>query len=143
MLIIGTRNVFVPGETIPVEVKYHNGTKKRVDATKIDLFRRVDVMANGAFSCCNEKISREVFAGCEPNQSAHFTANIRIPENIYPSTHSDLVRSRYYLRVDGDVKMAFDIKIEEDVVVALLPAPTDVVTIFNNYQGGANYWKQF
>jgi len=135
--------VFVPGETIPIEIKVHNPTKKAIDAIKIKLKREVRVKARHVHSHKTEEIESQVFQGCGPQQSVNFVANYRITENIYPSTCSDLVSSNYFLIVDGDVKMAFDVKVEADVVIALLPAPSDRVTIFGGYTGGVGYWDNY
>eukprot|EP01125_Pyxidicula_operculata_P010744 TRINITY_DN3536_c0_g1_i1.p1 TRINITY_DN3536_c0_g1~~TRINITY_DN3536_c0_g1_i1.p1 ORF type:complete len:491 (+),score=116.80 TRINITY_DN3536_c0_g1_i1:391-1863(+) len=128
------KNVFCPGEIIPVKIKVKNPTNKKVKTVKVKLHRKLKVKAQN-FSKSNKKeVTRWEFPGI-PKQTDQMDVvlNLTLPSEVYPSTNGDLIRCEYYLDIELDIPWAFDLNIAPKVVLALLPAPGQPVMIWNNW----------
>ena len=167
MSVFVQKNVFIPGESIFIDVIMKNGTKKDVENVKIDIFRfflyiffffykfyyfffflnkrTVSIKAKGMKTSKTENFSRQVFGGCKGKTDVKYTAQIDVPKDLYPSSEFSLIKVYYDLRIDCDVKMAIDLSAKARVVIALLPdTPSFVVPFFDNYPGSKqNYWDNY
>jgi len=132
------KDVFVPGEKIPVHVKVINPTSKRVSSFKVRLVAHIKVKARGFVKNFSKRVMDTKFPGTSAKQDFEGILSVDLPTNIYPSTDGHLVDCKYELYVEADLPMAFDLEISPKVVVALLPAPDVVYTIYQDYGGGWN-----
>uniref|UniRef100_A0A6B2L2W1 C2 domain-containing protein n=1 Tax=Arcella intermedia TaxID=1963864 RepID=A0A6B2L2W1_9EUKA len=117
------KNVFVPGEVIPLKVKVVNPTSKNVDNIKVKLVRKLTIKAKHFTKLAVKEIARWKFPGVTKKSDFEGTIQVQLPEKIYPSSNGDLVKCHYILEIECDLPWAFDAVIKPKVVIALLPAP--------------------
>jgi len=127
------KNVFIPGEPIPISVQVNNTSSKKVEQLKIKLMREVTIRAQGFQKQNVSEVHRKVFPGVDKNQAKDQVLTFELAPNIYPSTEGRLVQCRYHLDVECDVAMAIDLEVHPPITVALLPAMGVPVLIYQNY----------
>lgn len=132
------KNVFIPGEAIPIKVSCHNETSKTVDALKVKLMRKVTVRAQGFKKEHLAEIHRMKYDGVGPKTNKDLVLNFQLDPKVFPSTDGKLVDCEYHLDIECDVAMAFDLEVHPKIKVALLPAAGQPVWIFQNY--GSHGW---
>jgi len=127
------KNVFIPGETIPIKVSCHNETSKVVDALKVKLMRKVTVRAEHFKKEHLSEVHRQKYEGVEKKTNKDIVLNFQLDPKVYPSTDGKLVDCEYHLDIECDVAMAFDLEVHPKIKVALLPAAGQPIYIFENY----------
>eukprot|EP01112_Ceratiomyxa_fruticulosa_P019128 TRINITY_DN6210_c0_g1_i1.p1 TRINITY_DN6210_c0_g1~~TRINITY_DN6210_c0_g1_i1.p1 ORF type:complete len:368 (+),score=77.97 TRINITY_DN6210_c0_g1_i1:137-1105(+) len=127
------KNVFIPGEPIPVAVHVSNTSSKKVEHLKVKLMREVTVRAQGHEKKHVAEVHRKVFPGVDKHETKDQVLLFELAPNIFPSTEGRLVQCRYHLDVECDVAMAIDLEVHPKVTVALLPAMGVPVLIYQNY----------
>jgi len=132
------KNVYVPGEVIPIKVSCHNETTKVVDALKVKLMRKVIVRAHNFKKEHIAEIHRMKYDGVGAKSNKDIVLNFQLDPKVYPSTDGKLVDCEYHLDIECDVAMAFDLEVHPKVKIALLPAPGQPVYLYDNY--GARAW---
>jgi len=102
--------------------------------------RHVHVKAKHVTRSYTEEITRSQYEGCAPKTNKSLVLTFPFPSGtIYPSTHGNLITCKYYLVIECDIPMAFDLESKPDIVIALLPAAGQVVNLYTNYtKGGWN-----
>jgi len=134
MDIVLDKNVFVPGEIIPIKVHIDNESSKVVNSCKVKLMRKVQVRAKHYMKAHTEEVCRQQYEGCPPKTKKDIILSFPFPATqIYPSTRGHLVQCNYYLIIECDVPMAFDLESKPDILIALLPAPGQVINLYSNY----------
>jgi len=136
------KNVYVPGEVIPLRVKVNNPTSKRVDAIKVKLHRKAIFKAKHFTKENFREISRWKFPGVAKKSDVDVVLEIKLPEKVYPSSDGNLVKCHYYLDIELDLPFAFDMNIAPKIVLALLPAPGQPVWFMQDMSqhGGWGAW---
>jgi len=127
------KNVFIPGEPIPIAVSVHNESSKKVEALKVKLMRAVDVRAKIIHRNRIDEVSRIKYEGVLAHSNTDQVLQFQIDQEVYPSTNGKLVHCKYHLDIECDVAMAFDLEVHPPVVIALLPALGQPVWIYQNY----------
>jgi len=128
------KNVFVPGEIIPIKVHVDNESSKVVNHCKVKLMRTIHVKAKHYHKSHTEEVCRQTYEGCGPKTKRDFILSFPFPAaQIYPSTHGNLVQCKYFLVIECDIPMAFDLESKPDILIALLPAPGQIINLYNNY----------
>jgi len=117
------KNVFIPGEIIPLRVKIVNPTNKNVSHIKVKLIRKVHIKAQHFSKSNVREIANWKFPGQVKKTDFEGTIQIQLPEKIYPSSEGHLIKCSYILDIELDLPMAFDSNIRPKIVIALLPAP--------------------
>jgi len=135
------KNVFVPGEVIPIQMKIHNPTKKPIQAIKVKLIRQLHITA----TYLHKYSTRDMAVYKFPGQSAEKwegVVEIRLPEKIYPSTTGTLTKCNYVMSIELDIPWAFDVIVHPHIVLALLPSPGQADWFFQDMSqlGGWNKW---
>jgi len=134
------KDVFCPGEIIPLRVKVTNPTAKKVSAIKVKVFRNLVVRAKGFKKPNTKEICRFKFPGIEKKTDADLVFQLQLPKEVYPSTDGKLVDCVYYLDMELDFPMAFDMNVTPKIVIALLPAPGENIWLWNSYVPGWGAW---
>jgi len=136
------KNVYVPGEVIPLRVKVNNPTTKKVDAIKVKLRRQATFKAKHFTKENYREIARWKFPGVDKKSDKDVVLEIQLPEKVYPSSDGRLVKCAYYLDIELDLAWAFDMNIAPKVVIALLPAPGQPVWFIQDMSqhGGWGAW---
>lgn len=127
------KNVFIPGEIIPIKVSCHNETSKVVDSLKVKLMRRVTVRADHMKKDHVHEVHRMKYEGVGAKSNKDIVLNFQLDPKVYPSCDGKLVDCEYHLDIECDVAMAFDLEVHPKVTIALLPAPGQPVFLFSNY----------
>jgi len=117
------KNVFIPGEIIPLHVKIVNPTKKNVEHIKVKLIRKLHVKAQHFTKTNQREIARWKFPGQAKKTDFEGNIEIQLPDKIYPSAEGHLVKCSYILDIELDLPWAFDSNIRPHIIIALLPAP--------------------
>eukprot|EP01104_Vermistella_antarctica_P002409 TRINITY_DN12652_c0_g1_i1.p1 TRINITY_DN12652_c0_g1~~TRINITY_DN12652_c0_g1_i1.p1 ORF type:complete len:336 (-),score=66.84 TRINITY_DN12652_c0_g1_i1:59-1066(-) len=127
------KNVFVPGEFIPVEISCDNQSGKRVEAFKVKLVRELRMKAQRRTETHSFELYRQTYDGVEKHSKGHNTYNFQIRPDTLPSTNGRLIHCCYYLSVEADVKLALDLEFKAPCVIALLPAPGHPINLYASY----------
>nr|CAG4712177.1 unnamed protein product [Naegleria fowleri] len=133
------KNVFVPGEVIPIRCIVDNQSKKDVDKLKIKLMKDVTMHAKGQTHTYTEEVNRNIFEGVPKKSKFDKVLNYSLPQQIYPSTQGTIVSCKYHLDVECDVAMAFDLEVHPQIEVIFMPAPGQPVYYYNDMTKGC--WK--
>jgi len=134
------KDVFCPGEIIPLRVKVTNPTAKKVSSVKVKVYRTLVVRAKGFKKTNTKEIARWKFPGLEKKTNGDLVYQLQLPKEVYPSTDGKLVDCVYYLDMELDFPMAFDMNVTPKIVMALLPSPNENIWLWNNYAPG---WNSF
>jgi len=134
------KDVFCPGEIIPLRVKVTNPTSKKVSAIKVKVTRTLVVRANGFKKVNNKEICRWKFPGLEKKTNCDSVLQLQLPKEVYPSTNGKLVDCLYHLDMELDFPMAFDMNVTPKIVMALLPSPNENIWLWNTYTPGWSSW---
>jgi len=134
------KDVFCPGEVIPLRVKVTNPTAKKVNAIKVKVYRELTVRAKGFKKKNTKEIQRWKFPGLEKKTDTDTVLQLQLPKEVYPSTNGQLVDCVYFLDMELDFPMAFDMNVTPKIVMALLPAPGEPMWLFNGYTPGWGAW---
>ena len=97
------KNVFIPGETVPVRVIIDNQSKKNVDKLKVKLMRDVKLNCKGRTIQYSEEVNRNVFNGVDKKSKHDNVLNYGLPANIFPSTEGSMISHVYHLDIECDV----------------------------------------
>jgi len=127
------KNVFIPGETVPIKVKVVNESSKKVEHLKAKLMRIIYVRAREMIKERKEEVSRMVFDGVHEKATKETVLTFQIAPEAFPTTNGDLVRCKYHLDIECDVAMAIDLEVHPAITVALLPAVGQPVFLYQNY----------
>jgi len=127
------KNVFIPGEVIPVKVSIHNETSKNVDAVKVKLMRKVTVRAHAFKKEHLHEVHRMKYEGVHGKSNKDLICNFQLDNRVYPSADGKLVDCEYHLDIECDVAMAFDLEVHPKIKIALLPAAGQPVFIYDSY----------
>jgi hypothetical protein len=117
------KNVLIPGEIVPVQIKFTNPTQKPIECIKVKLIRKVWVKAKLVSKTQSTEISVWKFPGQPKGVNWSGMVEIQLPEKIYPSSEGHLVKCSYVMSIELDLAWAFDLIIHPAIVIALLPAP--------------------
>eukprot|EP01113_Clastostelium_recurvatum_P040060 TRINITY_DN618_c0_g1_i5.p1 TRINITY_DN618_c0_g1~~TRINITY_DN618_c0_g1_i5.p1 ORF type:complete len:319 (-),score=84.73 TRINITY_DN618_c0_g1_i5:93-1049(-) len=131
------KNVYVPGETLPVHVRVNNESSKKVDALKVKLMRKVIIRAKHFTKEHVHEVHRAKYAGVDKKTDKVETLVFTLANDVYPSTEGHLVRCQYHLDVECDVANAFDLEVHPKITIALMPAPGAPVALYHNYSSHA------
>lgn len=127
------KDIFSPGESVPVKVQVENNSKKSVAALKVKLMRTVHLKCEkGLVETWTEEVNRQVYDGVDKKSSDERTLEFQLAEDIFPSTKGELVHCSYNFDVECDVKMAFDLEVKLPIHVLLMPAEGAKITLFDN-----------
>jgi len=132
------KDVFCPGEIIPLRVKVTNPTAKKVSSVKVKVYRTLVVRAKGFKKTNTKEIVRFKFPGIEKKTDADLVYQLQLPKEVYPSTDGKLVECAYFLDMELDFPMAFDMNVTPKIVLALLPSPSEPIWLWNSYTPGWN-----
>jgi len=135
------KDVFCPGEVVPIQVKIVNPSGKKVNAVKVRLVMHVKVRAHGFVKSFTKRVSNVSFPGTDKGSNMDVVLTVQLPTDVYPTTNGNLVQCHYELVVECDLPMAFDLQISPKVLIALLPAPDTSYAMMAAYSGGG--WKTF
>jgi hypothetical protein len=134
------KDVFCPGENVPIHVKVVNPTSKKINALKIRLVAHITVKAGLFTKHFIKRVSDTRFPGSDKHSNIESVLPVTLPSDIYPTTNGHLVKCKYELVVECDLPMAFDLQISPKVVMALLPAPDTTYAMMGAITGG---WGAF
>jgi len=126
------KDVFIPGELIPLHLKVVNETKKKVSHIKVKLLRKLHVKAGIMHKINTKEICRWKFPGHDKKTDWEGTIEVKLPDKIYPSSEGNLVKCSYILDIELDLPWAFDSNISPKVIIALLPAPGQGLWFFQD-----------
>jgi len=131
------KNVFQPGEMIPVHVVIDNQSKKKVDKLKVKLMRDITLKCKGHNYSYSEEVNRNEFQGVDKKAKLDNVLNYQLPKDIYPSTTGSMISCKYHLDIECDVAMAFDLEVHPVVEIIYMPAMGQpVFNIYGNMPKG-------
>jgi len=136
------KNVLIPGEIVPVHIKFTNPTDKEVQAIKIKLIRTLHIKAKIMHKTTNKEMAIWKFPGQPKGANFDGVVEIQLPERIYPSTNGTLIQCSYQMSIELDLPWAFDVIIHPKIVLALLPAPGQAAWFFQE-MNALGSWKSF
>lgn len=133
------KNVFVPGEIVPVHVVCNNESSKKVDKLKVKLMRDLVISCRGQVQKFTEEVNRNEFNGVDKKSKSDVVLNYTLPTNIFPSTQGSLISCKYHLDIECDVAMAFDLEVQPKIEIIYMPAQGQVVSLYDTMPKGC--WK--
>ncbi|KAL9652034.1 hypothetical protein ABK040_000375 [Willaertia magna] len=135
------KNVFTPGESVPVQIKVRNDSRKDVAGLKVKLMRDVTMKCHSYSHSYSEEVNRMVFEGVEGKNSAERVLNFKLAENIFPTSEGKLVKCNYHFDVECDVKLALDLEVHLPIHVFYHPSVVNQhISIYDNLEKGA--WEK-
>jgi len=81
------KNVLVPGEIVPIHIKFTNPTSKPVQGIKIKLIRQLSITAKFITKPTSKEMSVWKFPGQASGVDWDGIVEIQLPERIYPSSN--------------------------------------------------------
>eukprot|EP00727_Mastigamoeba_balamuthi_P012794 m51a1_g8137 hypothetical protein (314) ;mRNA; f:14514-16001 len=126
------KNVFCPGEVVPIKVKVDNESSKKVNHIKAKLMRDLKVKAKGETRTLTEEVSRDTFEGVDKKSELEKVFNYKLP-NVFPSTNGKLVQCNYHLDIECDVPMAADLEHHVPIAIALMPSAPMAIDLYASY----------
>jgi len=136
------KNVLIPGEIVPVHIKFTNPTDKPVQAIKIKLIRTLHIKAKIMHKTANKEMAVWKFPGQAKGMNWDGVLDVQLPERIYPSTNGSLIQCSYHMSIELDLPWALDVIINPKVVLALLPAPGQASWFFQE-MANLGGWNSF
>jgi len=130
------KNVYVPGEVVPIKVSVHNESSKKVEHLKVKLMRTVIIRAKHMKKQQTSELHRQVFDGVAEKSNKDVVLNYPIDPNVFPSADGKLIDCKYHLDVECDVARAIDLEVHPKILIALLPAAGQTVSLFKDYRSG-------
>lgn len=127
------KNVFIPGETLPIKVHVDNESSKKVDALKVKLMRNIIIRARGMKKDFTHEVYRMKYDGVGEKTKKDVVLNFQIDGKTFPSCDGELIDCKYHLDVECDVARAIDLEVHPKITVALLPAAGQPVFLFSEY----------
>jgi hypothetical protein len=127
------KNVFCPGEQIPVKVKVDNESTKKVNHIKIKLMRDLQIRAKGFSKRITEEMNRMEFEGVGEKSAMDKVIPFTVAGNVFPTSLGHLVQCQYHLDIECDVPMAFDLEHHVPVVLALMPSVPMAINLYATY----------
>jgi hypothetical protein len=133
------KDVFAPGERVPLRIKVENETKKDVGNLKAKLMQDLHIKCKeGLEERSSREIHRATFEGVKSKSSLEKDFIFELPRNVYPSTNAHLISNQYHLDVECDVAMAIDLEVHPKISIAM-PNGSSGFNIYSDFQKGC--WK--
>lgn len=115
------KDVFLPGETVFIQLVVNNESKKEVRKFKVKLMRTVRIQAKSRVKVAVRELQRKEFPGIAPKSKGEQMLNLALHAQTSPSTKGKLVSCEFHLDIEADVPMAGDLELHPRISVALLP----------------------
>jgi len=136
------KNVLIPGEVVPIHIKFNNPTNKPVQNIKIKLIRKLTIKAQILSKTTMKEMAVWKFPGQPKGVDWDGMVEVQLPEKIYPSSEGTLTQCSYIMSIELDLPWAFDLIIHPKIVLALLPAPGQAAWFFQDMSQLGN-WKSW
>ncbi|EFC47779.1 predicted protein [Naegleria gruberi] len=134
------KNVFQPGEMVPIKVSIENESKKDVDSLKVKLMRTATICSDDqTIEQGPDEVHRMEFEGVPQKSKAERMLNYEIPKKTTPSTNGKLLKVKYHLDIECDVAMAIDLEVHP--VVEIVYQPPCVEHNISFYEDLPKKWK--
>jgi len=133
---------YIPGDVITIKLTQDNETKKFVVANKIKLMRNIKIKAEertpNHHASFNESHTYEVcriqYDGCGTNTKQTNDLVFALPpHNIAPTIQTDLISNSYFLMIECDIPLAFDMESKYDIAIAIRPKGDGDVKLYSGY----------
>ncbi|KYQ88487.1 arrestin domain-containing protein [Tieghemostelium lacteum] len=131
------KNVFLPGEAIPIQLSLINATSKNIKHIKVTLKRVLNITSEPdlrkQYHC---KIVQE-FTGTPSHSSSNDILNFTGTDMVKystPTTKGNLIQCQYQLSIKCFIKRALNVTIKfDDLIIAYLPSLTTNIILDNDY----------
>ncbi|KAH3764334.1 triosephosphate isomerase 1 [Pelomyxa schiedti] len=133
------KNVFLPGETIPVRVKVENHSTKKVDHIKIKLMRAIKLKADTPKGVIGppqleakylDEVQRQVYDGVHAKSDVDTTFNFTLKPDLYPTCDGKYCDCDYHLDIECDIPLCPDLEHHVPVILALMPTASSPIGMF-------------